>query len=37
MVVDSTNVKAFIIIISGGIFLFSKNDKLINPNDIDIK
>jgi len=34
---DTINVKPFIIINSRGIFLFSKNDLFINPNDIDIK
>lgn len=34
---DATNVKPFIIINSRGIFLFSKNDLFINPNDVDIK
>ena len=34
---DTANVKPFIIINSRGIFLSSKNDLFINPNDIDIK
>ena len=34
---DTTNIKPFIIINSCGIFLFSKSDLFINPNDIDIK
>ncbi len=37
MELDATNVKPFIIINSCGIFLFSKNDLFIIPNDIDIK
>ena len=37
MELDTTNVKPFIIINSRDIFLFSKNDLFINPNDIDIK
>ncbi len=37
MDISATNVKPFIIINLLGIFLFSKNDLFINPNDIDIK
>ena len=33
----TTNVKPFIIINSRGIFLFSKSDLFMNPNDIDAK
>ena len=32
---DTTNVKLFIIINSRGIFLFSKNYLIINPNDTE--
>ena len=34
---ETTNVNPFIIINSRGIFLFSKSDIFITPNDIDIK
>ena len=37
MELDTKNVKPFIIINSRAIFLFSKNDLFINPNDIPIK
>lgn len=37
MELDTRNVKPFIIINSRGIFLFTKSDLFINPNDIDIK
>lgn len=37
MELDITNVKPFTIINSRGIFVFSKRDLFINPNDIDIK
>ena len=37
MELDTTNVKPFIIINLRGIFLFSKSNLFINPNDIDIK
>ena len=37
MELDTRNVKPFIIINSRGIFLFSKRELFIYPNDIDIK
>ncbi len=37
MELETRNVKPFIIINLHGIFLFSKSELFINPNDIDIK